>query len=420
MGQKNLIAAYGKPKMSLYAASCIDSVCRPLVINQFWMYGHRLDTGKMKEALHRLLDVYPTLAGRMAAGGILCYNAGVLWEETDIPGLRVKEIPRSSIPGGKFSAWFDNKSALAGKSPLMSVKISHLQDGTILNVRCSHFCADGRAFYSMLENWAALAKDGRLAGRPVYDGAINQVLAASGLYGKLIASDKKSVCSILEQEGMFRIRSSAISRMMMQKLLRIDRHLSSPLFVSGQEIATASGRACNVEGRRAGRNAVLCAMAADLLKRRMGWKGKTVSIVHTVDHRGRMPGIGMDYMGNASFTIAPMTFSADLPFEEMAVRIDEGIKAALSPDIEERYFALYCAMVEKKLPYLPFDLSSVWRFHPTTFIVNNCLKFPIYGIDFGTGAPMFAWPLDFGDPVRFWPAPPEENGVYIYFTGCFA
>ena len=119
MGQKSLIAAYGKPKMSLYAASCIDSVCRPLVINQFWMYGHRLDTGKMKEALHRLLDVYPTLAGRMAADGILCNNAGVLWEETDILGLRVREIPRSSIPGGKFSAWFDNKSALAGKSPLM-------------------------------------------------------------------------------------------------------------------------------------------------------------------------------------------------------------------------------------------------------------------------------------------------------------
>ena len=25
-----------------------------------------------------------------------------------------------------------------------------------------------------------------------------------------------------------------------------------------------------------------------------------------------------------------------------------------------------------------------------------------------------------GDPVRFWPAPPEENGVYVYFTGVFA
>ena len=133
-----------------------------------------------------------------------------------------------------------------------------------------------------------------------------------------------------------------------------------------------------------------------------------------------MAGIGADCMGNASFTIAPIAFSADLSLAEMAVRIDGGMKSSLSPDIEEEYFALYCAMVEKKMPYLPFDISSVWSFRPTTFIVNNCLKFNIYGIDFGTGGPVFAWPLDFGDPVRFWPAPPEENGVYIYFTGCFA
>lgn len=420
MEQKSLITAYGRPKMSEYAASCIDSVCKHLVINQFWMYDHRLDTDMLKEALRGLLDVYPTLAGRMAADGILCNNAGVLWEETCIPGMRVKEISRLTIPGERFRAWFDNKSALAGKSPLMSVKTSHLQDGTILNVRCSHFCADGRAFYSMMDNWASLARVGKLSVRPVYDSAINRVLAASDLYGKLVASDMKSASSMLEQKGMFRIRSSAIFRMMMQKLLRMDSRLSRPLFVPEQEIASVRDRVCNATGMRTGRNAVLCAMTADVLKRRMGWEGKTVSIVHTVDHRGRMAGIGADCMGNASFTIAPIAFSADLSLAEMAVRIDGGMKSSLSPDIEEEYFALYCAMVEKKMPYLPFDISSVWSFRPTTFIVNNCLKFNIYGIDFGTGGPVFAWPLDFGDPVRFWPAPPEENGVYIYFTGCFA
>ena len=272
----------------------------------------------------------------------------------------------------------------------------------------------------MMDNWASLARVGKLSVRPVYDSAINRVLAASDLYGKLVASDMKSASSMLEQKGMFRIRSSAIFRMMMQKLLRMDRRLSRPLFVPEQEIASVRDRVCNATGMRTGRNAVLCAMTADVLKRRMGWEGKTVSIVHTVDHRGRMAGIGADCMGNASFTIAPIAFSADLSLAEMAVRIDGGMKSSLSPDIEEEYFALYCAMVEKKMPYLPFDISSVWSFRPTTFIVNNCLKFPIYGIDFGTGAPMFAWPLDFGDPVRFWPAPPEENGVYIYFTGCFA
>ena len=161
-------------------------------------------------------------------------------------------------------------------------------------------------------------------------------------------------------------------------------------------------------------------MAVDYLRDRMGWRGKTVSMVHTVDNRGRKAGIGADYMGNASFTVTPVSFSADLPIERMALLIDEDLKDVLSHDRAERYFALYCAMIERKLPYLPFDLDSTWSLRPTTLIVNNCLKFNVYGTDFGTGGPVFAWPLDFGDPVRFWPAPPGEDGVYVYFTGRFA
>lgn len=143
-------------------------------------------------------------------------------------------------------------------------------------------------------------------------------------------------------------------------------------------------------------------------------------MIHTADHRGRKSGIPVDYTGNASFTLQPSTFEAGLPPEELTVLADEDIRRMLSPDIEEKYFCLYCAMLVKKLPYLPFDIGAMWCSRPTKFIINNCLKFNIYGIDFGYGAPVFAWPLDFGDPVRFWPASPEEKGAYIYFSGPFA
>ena len=57
-------------------------------------------------------------------------------------------------------------------------------------------------------------------------------------------------------------------------------------------------------------------------------------------HRGkslRKDGIGRDYMGNASFTVTPVSFSADLPVERMALLIDEDLKDVLSHDREERY-----------------------------------------------------------------------------------
>lgn len=420
-GDMEYITAFRKPEQTQYGMSCIDNVCKPLVINQFWLYDSLPDTSRMKGALAELLDGYPTLAGRISDNGIVCNNTGILWEEADFRKFRIKDIQRQKIPEKRFHAVFDNKAALAGKFPLMSVKISRLEDGAVLNVKCSHFCADGNAFYTMMENWASLARTGVLVRMPDYDEyAVRNALAASDVYRSLVSSDMQTVCSMLESEGMFRIGFTAIFRMALQKLLGLDRRLSSPLFVPEREIACIRDRVLRSSGRKVGRNAVLCAMAVDSLKNRMGWSGKTVSMVHTVDNRGRKAGIGADYMGNASFTVTPVSFSADLPIERMALLIDEDLKDALSHDREERYFALYCAMIEKKLPYLPFDLDSAWSLRPTTLIVNNCLKFNVYGTDFGTGGPVFAWPLDFGDPVRFWPSPPGEDGVYVYFTGRFA
>ena len=85
----------------------------------------------------------------------------------------------------------------------------------------------------------------------------------------------------------------------------------------------------------------------------------------------------MDYAGNASFTLRPTTVNADLPAGQMASLIEEDMKRMLEPECESRYFAFYYTMLEKKMPYLPFDINSMWCAHPVTFIINNCLKFNI-------------------------------------------
>ena len=416
MSQKSLAFASHEPAMQSYVASCIDIACKPLVINQSWLYDRHLNTSMMKEKLAELLSEYPTMAGRISGDCIVCNNAGALWEVNRQPDISVAELPKHTIPEKKFLAEFDYKSALAGSFPLLSIKVTLLKDGTILNVKCSHLCADGSTFYRMVENWSSLTRNEGIVSKPLYDDtAVRKVLKASKVYGELDLHDMKETGNIMEKEGMYRIKPTVMFSMMLQKLLRIDRRLSSPVFVPYSTITAVK----DTSGQAVGRNAALSAIAVDILKRPMDWTGKDINIVHTADHRGRIDFIGMDYTGNVSFTLRPTTVNADLPAGQMALLIEEDMKRMLKPESESRYFAFYYTMLEKKMPYLPFNINSMWCTHPTTFIINNCLRFKIYGMDFGEGSPVFAWPLDFSDPVRFWPAPPQEDGVYIYFTGNF-
>ena len=263
MSQKSLVFASRESAMRTYAASCIDIACKPLVINQSWLYDRHLNTALMKERLVEILDEYPTLAGRISGNSVICNNGGVMWEENQQPDTSVKELSKIAIPEKRFQAEFNNKAAVAGAFPLLSVKVSHLKDGTILNVKCSHFCADGSTFYRMMENWSSLARDEGFVRKPVYDDtAVNKALSATNLYGELASYDMKGADEMLEKEGMYRIRPAVMFPMMWQKLLRIDRRLSSPVFVPYSRIAAVK----DASERHVGRNAALSAIAVEILK----------------------------------------------------------------------------------------------------------------------------------------------------------
>ena len=56
MGQKSLVFASREPAIRAYSASCIDIACKPLVINQSWLYDRHLNTAMMKETLVEVLN----------------------------------------------------------------------------------------------------------------------------------------------------------------------------------------------------------------------------------------------------------------------------------------------------------------------------------------------------------------------------
>ena len=76
--RKKQVFASREPAMRAWSASCIDIACKPLVINQSWLYDRHLNTAMMKETLVEVLNEYPTLSGRISDNSIICNNAGVL------------------------------------------------------------------------------------------------------------------------------------------------------------------------------------------------------------------------------------------------------------------------------------------------------------------------------------------------------
>ena len=52
--------------------------------------------------------------------------------------------------------------------------------------------------------------------------------------------------------------------------------------------------------------------------------------------------------------------------------------------------------------------------------VTDFLKLPLYGAEFGTGAPYAVLPHDLPDQVKIWPSPPDRPGADLYFTGHLA
>ena len=74
MSQKSLLFASREPAMRSYAASCIDIACKPLVINQSWLYDRHLNTAMMKEGWQNIRQQHymqqcRCLLGRESATG---------------------------------------------------------------------------------------------------------------------------------------------------------------------------------------------------------------------------------------------------------------------------------------------------------------------------------------------------------------
>ena len=182
--------------------------------------------------------------------------------------------------------------------------------------------------------------------------------------------------------------------------------------VSQEEIAKLK------EESGAGTHAVLSALAAkEVMSRLQQESFKTISVS---DLRGHVFGVSESLMGNLSQPFATQEeFSLKLDTTALAQAIQEANDAVLQSDAQDRNLRLSVCASHYGLPYYWMDPSEVFNDRPKNLYINNQLKFRACELDFGTGKPLYAFPNQLSDNVKFW-QPVADGPVQIIYWGFLA
>ena len=384
-----------------------------MVIRGTWFFNTPLDAQQIKDALAKTLSDYPHLAGRMKTkAGITLTNNGVPFSIVGEPDLTLEDaLKRDDLSNiNHFSLAIKTARLQKGLDAPLSVKITELNNGSVLGVQCSHALMDGDSFYTFVYNWGQICR-GESFEKPVLnqsllpaanDADADEVKTAAALAGwkqlsifsalKLLPAVVSGV--IWKRSRPFNISTATIDRLK-------------------EQLAEATGISCSS-------NVVLSALIArrcmDLYQHRVNTRCSVVTVINT---RRRLACIPANYAGNSSLSIATPPFPAEADLGELAVIINqalEPVRKTPSPELE-KLMQLNLNAMKHKLPFAPFDVFGMHAKKPTVVYVNNFSKLHIYDIDFGSGLPVKVIPHNLNDQVIIWPAHPAVGGVEVYFSG---
>jgi Transferase family. len=391
--------------------SQIDVNCIKMVIKGLWLFNKDLNVSDLEASLSRLLDVYPHLAGRFRPmrNGILMNNEGAELYEEMRRDIKLEELRKMRSPLDKFGAEIKIPAFEKGEAAPLTVTLTHLADGAALGVQCAHACMDGDGFYTMVSNWSKL-HNGMEFEKPVFEKP--ELLMPEKI-------TKEDVLKRVQEKRWYSVGISQLFKFVWQTMTGAMKNVSDPIFVSVDRINALKDELKSQTGREVGTHAVLTALLAKRYFQNNPFKSTTeCHSVIVMDVRGRVPELKSSYVGNAMINISTDAFSSDAELKDIALAVDESAKRfAHQSDTLSELVRLNVESSHYKLPFVSFDLKNMSSRHPSVIYVNNLRRFPIYDVDFGGGKPVFAFPNDLLDNVKFWPSSPDKPGTEIYLRG---
>ena len=391
----------------------LDRACLKMVIRGTWFFNTPLDAQQIKDALAKTLSNYPHLAGRMKTkAGITLTNNGVPFSIAGEPDLTLEDaLKRDDLSNiNHFSLAIKTARLQKGLDAPLSVKITELNNGSVLGVQCSHALMDGDSFYTFVYNWGQICR-GESFEKPV----LNQSLLPAA--NDADADEVKTAAALA---GWKQLSIFSVLKLLPAVVSGVIWKRSRPFNISTATIDRWKEQLAETTGISCSSNVVLSALIArrcmDLYQHRVNTRCSVVTVINT---RRRLACIPANYVGNSSLSIATPPFPAEADLGELAVIINqalEPVRKTPSPELE-KLMQLNLNAMKHKLPFAPFDVFGMHAKKPTVVYVNNFSKLHIYDIDFGSGLPVKVIPHNLNDQVIIWPAHPAVGGVEVYFSG---
>lgn len=405
------------PARTSWPLSPIDRSNLKVVINGTWIFDADLDANTLKHGLARLLDAYPMLCGRVTSGERVEWvaDSGVpVLERTD-KSLSVADFGPTCVDVSRVADRYPPASIRQGRAPLMTVTLTHLRDGCVLGICCSHGCLDGNGFYSMARNLGRAATNAAFA-RPSFDRPPDESLQRA----------RADVARRAQAAGWHRLTPLdavrfALARPAVRDRVFVARFAPEALAAGKAGLARSSGHA------RLSTNSAVLAHVAHRVVTLLGLiPGSRFAVSTAIDLRERVRGVSETFARNALSRVTTPPMLAGASAAEVAARVHELLEPFLAkPSAElESFAALETEVAAHRLPYSTFPVSGLLGKRPSLLWTNSFWKFPVYDVDFGDASrpirPARAIPHNLGDAIVLWPAPPSVGGIELYFSGALA
>lgn len=381
----------------------LDVVLLGMANSGTWLYNTSLDIERLKDSLASTLDNYPVFAGRMAAEDcILTNNAGVEFEVAEQMKYSCKDFEESWFLPENLKTKFDIKAFKKGQFPVMSIKVTQIADGTLINIAVNHVCADGASLYRFVSDWSKNYNN-----MPVSPVVFNQDLTPKPKH------NLRELTKILTQRHWCRVGFIDLFPMMLDHI-RTKKVIAPPFFVSYaflEELRTKYS-----VDEKVGNHALLCAYLGDMLFNKNIPEKDKYSVASVVDLRGRAV-YPEGFIGNAVMNITSDFFDVNDGIGKTAAIINNSLRQGLDKETIEESFQLYVEAMMLKVPFVPFNIKRTYGSQINCLIVNNFTSFDVYNICFGTTSPIKVYPDDLPDSIRIWPGNKQENGVYVFLRG---
>lgn len=387
---------------------------------------------KLEASLRQVLAAYPPFAGRLMdkgaasenedglpVGRIALNNAGVPLKVVENVGGSARDVEGWEVgpQKGKYSVLPRMKDVAAGRGPLMTVQLTHFQNGgCVLGVVFNHLVADGWSVAMFMRDWSEVHNGRKI--QPIKYQPPRELLrcfAPAEMEEFVKSADLQLMLSGWKARAMMWMKGIWIDR-----FLRRPAPRRSVLHFSDAQVRRIKARAEQQAGSWVSSNEALAAHLHPLFLEVFGVgaaeplpKGWATGALLPINLRGKVSGCCERTVGNL-VTVAPVQW--DLRAEAGPAReVHEAMRAALAePSLLQHVKSLNYQ--GSRLEYYQHAVLSQWPAAGGVITQWNYQAVnPYYEVDFGAGPPTRSVPWT-GEPVKVMRGLPKEGGFDVFVS----